>query len=131
MNAWAERWLGGRPPKLILRPHETGSSVEDSRWSEPGITHELDALETAVQKACDEAPPVTRIHAQLTQALNVDESQIARAVERLIDLKLILEIDKRYLSLHLEDPIAPLLHVHDFPGGSLLSSPERRTDKVA
>jgi len=130
MNAWSALWQGGKPPKLILRPNENGASVEDTRTNE-GATHTLDALETAVLKACDEAPPVTRFSSRLSQALDVDEAQIIQAVERLIDLNLILEIDSRYLALHLEEPIGRLLHLHDFPGGSLLSAPDRRTDTAA
>jgi ribosomal peptide maturation radical SAM protein 1 len=131
MNAWSERWLGGRPPKLILRHQEPGAEIEDTRTSEEGTTHALDALETAVLKACDTAPPVTRFSAKLAQSLRADENEVERAVERLIALQLILEIDSRYLSLHLEDPIAPLLHLYDFPGGSLLGAPDRRVDTAA
>ncbi|MDA0951077.1 MAG: hypothetical protein O3A38_00310, partial [Proteobacteria bacterium] len=131
MNAWSERWLGGRPPKLILRHQESGAEIEDTRTSEEGTTHALDALETAVLKACDTAPPVTRFSAKLAQSLRADENEVERAVERLIALQLILEIDSRYLSLHLEDPIAPLLHLYDFPGGSLLGAPDRRVDTAA
>ncbi|MGQ3070077.1 MAG: RiPP maturation radical SAM C-methyltransferase [Ferrovibrionaceae bacterium] len=109
----------GRGARLDLIRGEIGGEVVDARLVPTAGRHVLDAIELTVLDACAEGPP----RAQLA-ALTPDLGDMARAgaLERLLTLGLVVELDGRLVGLVLEDP-APMPTAEDNPLGRVWAGP--------
>lgn len=109
----------GREARLVLTRKDAGAEVVDSRPVPTAGRHVLDEVELAVLDACAEGPP----RAQLGPlSPHLGEAARGAALERLLALGLMVELDGRLIALVLEDQ-APMPTSEDNPLGRIWAGP--------
>ncbi len=116
LAAWHRNGHGAR---LELIRRETGGEVIDTRLVPTAGDHTLGAVELAVLDACLDGPPRMQL-AALTPALA--DAPRAAALERLLTLGLVVELDGRLVALVLENPAA-MPTAEDNPLGRVWAGP--------
>lgn len=120
---WAALWGRPQPPVLLLE--EGSRTIRDTRDPEKPITHELDDAEFLVLGLCDESLPAARLDSSAREH-GLDPDTALDALVRLQERDLVIEIDRRLVSLVLRGPLPVLPDWRSFPGGHLASAPLRR-----
>jgi hypothetical protein len=81
------------PPRLEARWRDGGFDVVDDRPCAVAGTHRLDGLEAVLYKVCDAAHPAGSLSAY------GDQRSVFESIARLVDRRLLIEVDGRFLSL--------------------------------
>lgn len=100
-------------PRLELQRRGDGAVVIDTRPVSQVAEHHLDALELAIIDACDDGPTPQRLAGRLPDA---DEARREAALARLIQARLVVQLDGRLIALTLENA-RPAPSFMEFPCG--------------
>ncbi|MBI5522794.1 MAG: RiPP maturation radical SAM protein 1 [Desulfarculus sp.] len=115
---WAAAFFGRGQASLYLVPEGQGALVHDSRPCAPAPQGRLDGLELAVLQACDPAVDLPGLLERLgARGARAASPEVMDALERLRQMKLLLEIEGRMLGLALEEPPPALETRERFPPG--------------
>lgn len=95
--AWQEEY--GKVALVHFKDFENATTtVLDTRSTAIRQEYQLTSIERAVFAACDEA----QTHRSLVTKIGVDDAEISTALSRLIDLRYLLEVDGRFLTLSVD-----------------------------
>ncbi|MCP5149148.1 MAG: RiPP maturation radical SAM protein 1 [Chromatiales bacterium] len=108
-------------PRLEMRPGEGVVEVVDSRPVATAPHIELRGLDAAILVACDGAPSRASLARRLDAGAS-SASAIDASVARLVERKLLLELDDRLVALPTEPQQRPYIPVEDYPGGYFAAS---------
>ncbi len=122
---WRKAWIrgeaqkGGELPVLNFREEGDAVYVTDSRPCAVEREITLTGLARSVFKACDRAlkPDLLTGTLRKQSASDLDFDDLRPFVDKLRELKILLRVDGRYLSLAVRDDAPPL--VTAFPGGTV------------
>lgn len=126
-EAFNRRWLGWRGAFWTADPgrersvlHLLGDGqriVYDTRRCAVETVTVLSELEASVLKCCDQARNLQEIEAACAGIARRDGASVRAAVRALLDRRVLVVHEKRFLSLAVTPPRQPLLKSKDFPGG--------------
>ncbi len=111
-------------PKLLARRKGDTLEIEDTRPCAVAPLHIIGGDARRVLESCDEAPTKAGLYATLEKEDGFSEQKTDDTLEQLRSKKLILEIDRRVLSLALYDPVYELPEYAKFSLGTLLPPKE-------
>ena len=124
VEEWGDQWKQ-IPVVLSSRqvPGELGDElrleINDSRRCAYLPRYHIVGLSADILGLCDSAVTPKQLEALLPTQLSLDSEPVTSAIHELIDKKLLLYVDGRYLALVLQEPFKPLFPPV-FPGGHLL-----------
>lgn len=124
---WGHAFVEDQPPVLSMRDHGERLLITDTRKVAAAASLVLEGAERSVYLACDAARRPEGLAEEMA-ALGYDNSQMDRAVERLLADKLMLSVDGRLLALALEEPVPALPQLDQYPGGIVEIPPLEATD---
>ena len=106
-------------PSLVMKVNKDSLTIMDSRSiaKQPEIL--LHGMERDIYLECDEAPLVEELMDQFERQ-GYSRQQILETLKHLDEMRIMLHIDGRYVSLALRDPVTPKRPFEDFPGGYLV-----------
>ncbi|MGB8508914.1 MAG: RiPP maturation radical SAM C-methyltransferase [Pyrinomonadaceae bacterium] len=107
------------PPTLVMREDAEGLHITDTRPCAFSGTHFLQGLHQHICKACDEIHTVNSLLNALSKNQHRDftEETVQRALDELVERKLLLHLDGRYLGLALREVRRIPDSLEEFPGG--------------
>lgn len=114
---WGEAW-GTEPPTLTMEETAEGLQIEDTR--EGGARTVLTGLAREVLLACDEGPAEVALLSSFDR-LGHEAAEISEVIDRLLEQRLMVRVDRRLIGLVLRGPVMPLPAPSTFPGGYILS----------
>ncbi len=121
VDRWTKRFWSERKPILSLK--EVGESlvIIDTRSIAKEFNIKLEGLDRKVMIICDDAPRADQVSRLLKDKFDesVEEEKVKTAIDRLKDLRLVLEVDNRLIALPVRGNLPALPKRHDFPGGAL------------
>jgi ribosomal peptide maturation radical SAM protein 1 len=113
-------WLGcfssDEPPVLSMNVSKEAVVVRDTRPIAVNARHVLEDVERDLYLACEDAPKSETVLNSLMET-GLSQTKIEAARARLLENKLLLEIDGRYLTLAVREPVVEYAAPEDFPGG--------------
>ena len=129
---WSKLHKREIPPLLCMDHQGDKVSIFDTRPCATARRIELEGLEAAVFLACE--PAVTRagLPARLRNSPYADATpeDLDRALQSLVDLKLVLFFQDQYLNLAVPGPNPTICPPEEFPGGSAERLPKLDTRAV-
>jgi len=117
---WKDCWTPGedRPSLTVVETPES-LLVRDTRKVAVAVQHELRGLRKEILAAADSGPLRESLVARLVGEGN-DAAEVEDAMKELVDLRLAIDIDRRFLSLAVPEPLYPLPDSRDYRGGTLM-----------
>lgn len=119
MLAWHQAWSQNEVT-LCGREAQEALEIRDTRPYSPMESIRLEGLARDVLERCEEAPTRAQICTSLEREQGTHPEATQKVLSQLVDLKLVLPLDDRLLSLVLRDPVPPLPKMRDYPGGLFL-----------
>lgn len=113
---WRASYFSDPQPTLVMRCTPEGLNIRDTRSEASQWDVVLSGLASELYRACDEAPTVTALMESFERCGN-DRKEIEDVIAALLDKKLMVCVDGRYVALALWDPVPELPKATDFPGG--------------
>jgi magnesium-protoporphyrin IX monomethyl ester (oxidative) cyclase len=122
---WNTLWGQGgteadvEPPTLTMHEEADGLRITDTRPCAFSGTHHLQGLGYYIYKACDEIHTVNSLLNVLSKERheNFDAGTVQRVLDELVERKLLLHLDGRYLALALREVQRIPDSLAEFPGG--------------
>ena len=104
---------------LVAKEIQNGLKITDTRACATQRKYILNEKEKNVLNFCDEAIPKISLLQEIYNKFNYNEEETSRIIDYLVKHKLMIEVDKRILSLVLYDPVLELPKT-EMPMGDLL-----------
>jgi len=117
-------------PKLLARQNGDILEIEDTRPCALAPLHTIKGDARRVLENCDDAPTTAGLYARLEKEAGFSKQKTDAALDELRSKKLILEIDRRVLSLPLYDPVYKLPEYAKLSLGVLLP-PQKEPDTAS
>jgi magnesium-protoporphyrin IX monomethyl ester (oxidative) cyclase len=107
------------PPTLTMRETSDGLHITDTRPCAHSATHHLQGLPQHIYKACDEIQTVNSLVNTLSteQQTVLTADTVQRVLDELVERRLLLHLDGRYLALALREVRRIPDSLAEFPGG--------------
>ena len=116
---WHQLFERHTRPVLTVEVTDKGTEIFDTRPVASQRRHLLTGLREEVYTLCEPAVSTET----LKRKLKYDESLISATLESLVEDRLILEMDGKFLALAVPGSIPPVCQLEDFPGGSEVKRP--------
>ncbi len=113
---WAMERTREQSPSLIMRKDRDDWTVLDTRPVAMARQTTLRGLAGEVYAACDEAVTEEKLAETFAQK-GYASTEIEDVITELVERKLLLNVDGRFLALALRHPVIPLQPLCNFPGG--------------
>lgn len=119
-------WRSAYPHAELVAEEQKGRiAVRDTRPCAVAAGHVLDPMLHTILQALDRATSMRRLNQTLAQSGHgeISPSSLEACVRELVERKLVLEIDDRYLSLVLQAPVTPMQANYSWVLGTVLPAP--------
>lgn len=113
---WILAFDSGKWPGLTMDISSGSLTIRDSRPCAAAPSHALFGSERDIYLACDEAPIVENLIGSFIEK-GMRREDVESTVESLIDRKLMVAIDGRFLALATREPLRELPKREQYPGG--------------
>ncbi|MEW6363688.1 MAG: RiPP maturation radical SAM C-methyltransferase [Acidobacteriota bacterium] len=120
MGWWKKAFWSNNLPVLAMSQSDSEIRIRDTRPVAVSSTFTLHGIEREIYLRCDEACRKATLKTFLEKQ-GYDKDEVEAAVERLLEQKLMVELDGRLLALAVEEPLPELPKKIDYPGGELLA----------
>ncbi len=117
--AWRSAFWRASPPLLQLWDEGHRLRGLDTRSCTRGAAFELAGLDRDLYRLAEEAP----LAASLPERLAAAPEALEASVARLLDLRLVVSIDRRLVALGTKPGLPPLPSFEEFPGGLVQEGP--------
>jgi ribosomal peptide maturation radical SAM protein 1 len=117
-NAWLKCFLASARPILTMKISPDRLVITDTRPSSLEHSAVLEGLCRDVYLACDEAPQSQKLF-ETFEKQGVSSDALEAVVQRLLDTRLMIALDGRYLSLAVREPYREMPADSDYPGGTI------------
>lgn len=127
-EAFKQRWLGwrsafwpadpGRERSVLHLLGDGQRTVYDTRRCAVETVTRLSELEAGVLKSCDQARNLQEIEIACADVARRDDASVRAAVRVLLDRRVLVAHEGKFLSLAVTPPRRPFPQTKDFPGGS-------------
>lgn len=112
--AYSRKW-----PSLAMVVTPDAITIRDTRPCAAGPFHTLRGIERDTYLACDQAPKAGNLIRSFA-GRGVRSEDVQSSVRTLLDRKLMVEVDGRFLALATREPLRPLPRWEEYPGGALI-----------
>lgn len=112
--------LKQKPPTLTMTDDGEKIKIFDTRPVASAMLHLLKGLDSWIYRLCDRARSCDNLIKAIQKEyhLDISKEEIQRAIDRLRNNKLLLELNGKFLSLALKEPAAPIPNTpSQSPGG--------------
>jgi len=129
---WSKLHKREIPPLLCMDRQGDKVSIFDTRPCATSRRLELDGLEASVFLACEPAVTRASLPARLgnTPFANATPENLDRALQSLVDWKLLLFFQNQYLNLAVPGSNPPICPPEEFPGGSAERLPRLQSESI-
>lgn len=122
LDAWEEGWKT-KVPVLSVTERDGSYEIHDTRQCAAAERYQIPVAHKRLLELCDDTASMDQIVTGAERAQKMSLAEIERGVAELIDRKLVIELDGRFLSLVLVEPVLPLARPMEFPGGHFSMKP--------
>jgi ribosomal peptide maturation radical SAM protein 1 len=114
---WIVAFNDGKGSRLTMDISSDGVTViQDTRACATAPSHTLSVIERDIYLTCDEAPKADELMKTFAdRGLGPEDVQLA--VKHLLDLKVMVAVDGRFLALATREPLRELPNRNEYPGG--------------
>jgi ribosomal peptide maturation radical SAM protein 1 len=122
LDAWEEAWKSDLP-NLSVAECDGGYEIHDTRACAPAEVYRIPVAHKRLLELCDETASMDQIVTGGERMSHMSVAEVERGLAELIERKLVVELDGRFLSLVLIEPVTPLATAMEFPGGHFSMKP--------
>jgi ribosomal peptide maturation radical SAM protein 1 len=120
IGRWKKAFWSGNLPTLAMSISDSRIHIRDTRPAAVGSSFDLQGVESEIYLACEKARRRKSLYDQLKKEGH-DRREVESAIHRLLDYKLMVELDGRLLALAVCEPLADIPKKIDYPGGEVLA----------
>ncbi len=117
-NKWLKCFLSPTRPVLTMQISPDRLVITDTRPTAVEHSLVLEGLDRDVYLASDEAPQIQRLF-EAFEKRGVSRENLEAIVQDMVDKKLMIKVDGRYLALAVREPYREMPADHDYPGGTI------------